>query len=97
MSKLCIPSTRTACTPVDTVLYSVKYVPYNIHFRKFTVVKNLMLGLFWFGARVGGSGEEILDRPLSNFDVIGIPTSKEMMVMMMMMMMMMMMDCVGGV
>ena len=52
-----------------------------------------MLGLFWFGARVGGSGgEEILDRPLSNFDVIGIPTSKEMM-----MMMMMMMDCVGGV
>jgi hypothetical protein len=45
-----------------------------------------MLGLFWFGARVGGSGEEILDRPLSNFDVIGIPTSKEMMVMMMMVM-----------
>lgn len=44
-----------------------------------------MLGLFWFGARFGGSGgEEILDRPLSNFDVIGIPTSKEMMVMMMM-------------
>ena len=45
-----------------------------------------MLGLFWFGARVGGSGEEILDRPLSNFDVIGIPTSKEMMVMMMIVM-----------
>jgi len=33
-----------------------------------------MLGLFWSGG--GTSGEEILDRPLSNFDVIGIPTSK---------------------
>jgi hypothetical protein len=45
-----------------------------------------MLGLFWLGA--GSGGEEVLDRPLSNFDVIGIPTSKEMMMMMMMMMMM---------
>jgi len=33
-----------------------------------------MLGLFWSGG--GTSGEEILDRPLSNFDVIGIPMSK---------------------
>jgi len=39
-------------------------------------VPHIMRGLFFWGVHGGPSGEETLDQPLSNYDVIGIPTER---------------------